>query len=64
LSLDFDVKDGKPTPAFNVRFWTDRYHNLKRWPPPIGKDPAEAWAEGVDLKAWLERVALFFLKLQ
>lgn len=58
LSLDFDIKDGKPTPAFNVRFWTDCYHNLKRWPPPVGKDPCESWIEGVDLKAWLESALL------
>ena len=54
LSLDFDIKNGKPTPAFNLQFWTDRYQNVKRWPCPIGKDPAEAFLAGVDLKAWLE----------
>lgn len=34
-------------------FWARHFANNKRWPVPAGKDPGEAVAKGVDLRAWL-----------
>ncbi|CAK7034614.1 MAG: hypothetical protein DELT_00509 [Desulfovibrio sp.] len=34
-------------------WWTDTYKNAKRWPTPSGKDPGDAFAEGLDICAWL-----------
>jgi hypothetical protein len=54
LSLDYDIKNDKPTPAFNFHFWANQYKTVKRWPCPIGKDPAEAFRAGLNLRAWIE----------
>jgi len=34
-------------------WWMDQFPNSKRWPVPKGKDPGEAYKEGVDLKKWI-----------
>ncbi len=35
-------------------WWSDRFPRaFKRWPVPDGKDPGEAFAAGVDLRAWV-----------
>jgi len=54
LSLDYDVKSGNPKPAFNFQFWMAQYDNVKRWPCPKGKDPGDAFLDGVNLQVWIE----------
>ena len=35
-------------------WWSDKFSRaFKRWPVPDGKDPGEAFAAGVDLRAWV-----------
>lgn len=34
-------------------WWQITYPHAERWPVPAGKDPGEAFAEGVDLKTWI-----------
>jgi len=34
-------------------WWIDRYKRAERWPVPLGKDPGEAFKEGVDIAAWV-----------
>ena len=35
-------------------WWSETYKNAKRWPVSIGKDPGDAYAEGLDIKSWIE----------
>jgi hypothetical protein len=37
-----------------MRWWRDALPRSKRWPVPIGKDPGEAFAAGVDIRQWIE----------
>jgi len=48
VALDFDQAGAKAW-----RWWQDQFARARRWPVPQGKDPGEAWAGGVDLKAWI-----------
>lgn len=35
------------------KWWEKRYPQYARWPVPVGKDAGEAFAKGVDLRAWV-----------
>jgi DNA primase len=49
--LDFD-KAGAET---SWGFWSETYGaKVKRWPVPIGKDPSEAFQEGLNIRTWIE----------
>lgn len=39
--------------ANNWLWWKKHYSQSVRWPVPDGKDPGEAYASGVDLRAWI-----------
>ncbi len=34
-------------------WWMTTYPNAKRWPVPVAKDPGDAFAEGLDIRAWV-----------
>lgn len=34
-------------------WWLERFHQARRWPVPVGKDPGEAKSAGCDLRKWL-----------
>ena len=34
-------------------WWDETYRSAKRWPTPSGKDPGDAFAEGVDIRSWV-----------
>jgi hypothetical protein len=36
------------------RWWKEHYRQAHRWPPVVGKDPGDMWAEGVNLRTWIE----------
>lgn len=36
-----------------LRWWRPRYPQAKRHPVPVGKDPGEAYQEGVDIREWI-----------
>lgn len=46
--LDFDAAGSE-----QQLWWQQRYRRHKRWPVPQGKDPGDAYAAGVDLRAWI-----------
>ncbi len=49
LALDADA-----AASGQVSWWAGRYGaKVKRWPVPVGKDPGEAFAAGVDIRAWI-----------
>ncbi|MFA5056848.1 MAG: toprim domain-containing protein, partial [Opitutaceae bacterium] len=37
-----------------MRWWREHLPRSRRWPVPVGKDPGEAHAAGVDVRAWVE----------
>jgi hypothetical protein len=39
--------------AAAMRWWSENFTNSKRWPVPVGKDPGEAFADGVDIREWI-----------
>ena len=48
--LDYDEAGAKET----WNFWARTYkEKVKRWPPPTGKDPSEAFQYGIDLQEWI-----------
>jgi len=47
LDIDRAGADGWPR-------WQATFPRSKRWPVPSGKDPGEAFAQGEDLRLWLE----------
>ncbi|MFT5730771.1 MAG: DNA primase [Desulforhopalus sp.] len=61
-SLDFDTPRKNPKTgrieipgAQAERWWRQAYPKQhKRWPVPVGKDPGEAFEQGVDLRVWIE----------
>ncbi|MBE6442307.1 MAG: DNA primase [Desulfovibrio desulfuricans] len=55
VALDFDAPDanGSRPGARGWEFWARTYQTARRWPVPVGKDPGEAYAAGLDLAAWL-----------
>ena len=34
-------------------WWLETFPKAKRWPVPAGKDPGEAYKEGVDIRKWI-----------
>ncbi len=34
-------------------WWTENYANAKRWPVAVAKDPGDAFAQGLDIRAWI-----------
>lgn len=55
VALDADPADEKGNrPGFQGwKWWQETYPQAKRWPVPLGKDPGEAVAKGVDLAVWI-----------
>lgn len=36
------------------KWWRENYNNTAiRWPVPVGKDPGEAYQQGIDIRAWI-----------
>jgi hypothetical protein len=58
-ALDYDPRINAVTGKYecpggqNARWWQKHFPNSERWPPPVGKDPGEAWQTGVDLREWI-----------
>lgn len=51
VSLDFDEAGARASWGF----WAETYGaKVKRWPVPIGKDPSEAFQNGLNVRAWIE----------
>ena len=48
VSLDWDAA-GKES----WKWWKKTFSNAKLWPVPVGKDPGEAFAKGIDIKEWI-----------
>ena len=48
LALDYDMAGAKA-----ISWWQEQYPQVERWPAPEGKDPGEAYQEGVDIAAWI-----------
>ncbi|MCX5827601.1 MAG: CHC2 zinc finger domain-containing protein [Deltaproteobacteria bacterium] len=50
LALDSDDAGRKSSWSF----WNDTYgRKVKRWPPIEGKDPSEAWQNGLNVREWI-----------
>lgn len=49
IALDYDSAG-----AEGCDFWEQTYTSAIRWPTPEGKDPGDAFAQGVDIRAWIE----------
>ena len=47
-SFDADLAGTKAWP-----WWETHYKNSKRWPPIEGKDPTEAFKNGLDIREWV-----------
>lgn len=56
VALDFDPPDekGKRPGAQGWAWWQKHYPQSRRWPVPVGKDPGEAYALGLNLAEWVE----------
>ncbi len=48
LALDYDGEAPKA-----LQWWKDNYPQCKRWPVPVGKDPGEAYEQGMDIGEWI-----------
>ena len=55
VALDFDEPNnqGQRPGGQGWPWWKKEYSRAKRWPVPLGKDPGEAVALGVDLAQWV-----------
>ncbi len=52
LLVALDADDAGARAAW--RFWPETYGSkVKRWPCIRGKDPSEAWQNGLDMRAWV-----------
>ncbi len=49
VALDSDEAGAKSA----WRWWLKHFPNSKRWPTPFGKDPAEAYQQGLNLRDWV-----------
>ncbi len=49
VALDYDSAG-----AEGCEFWEETYSTSVRWPVPEGKDPGDAFAQGVDILEWIE----------
>lgn len=50
VSLDAD-KAGIRT---SYKWWLRYYDQARRWPVPVGKDPSEAYEQGLDIRVWIQ----------
>ena len=48
-ALDYD-KSG----ADQGQWWTENFPRTIRWPAPVGKDPGEAYEQGMDMAGWIK----------
>jgi len=48
LSLDYDDAGKKA-----LNWWAEHYPRANVWPLPAGKDPGDAFQDGVDLREWI-----------
>ena len=48
VALDHD-KAGKTA----WKWWRENFDNARLWPVPVGKDPGEAFEQGLDIKEWV-----------
>ena len=46
--LDFDAAGRN-----EQLWWSETFRRNKRWPPPVGKDPGEAFQAGIDIREWI-----------
>jgi len=51
LAQDYDGPGAKA-----LAWWQQEFPQAERWPVPKGKDPGEAYEQGVDLKTWIRSV--------
>lgn len=51
VALDYGDASGAGAEGWNI--WRETFPQARRWPVPAGKDPGEAFARGVDLRAWV-----------
>lgn len=50
-ALDYDEAGAK----YAWKFWPETYRQkVIRWPVPIGKDPSDAFQQGLNIRAWIE----------
>jgi DNA primase len=50
-ALDYDPAGAR----YAWKFWPETYgEKVIRWPVPVGKDPSEAWQQGLNIRAWIE----------
>jgi hypothetical protein len=50
VALDYD-QAGKAARAW----WLENFDTARFWPVPVGKDPGEAFQNGLDIKEWVRR---------
>lgn len=48
VALDYDAAGLKAW-----EWWSKEFDQARQWPVPAAKDPGEAFAEGVDIQAWI-----------
>jgi DNA primase len=59
VATDFDPRANTTSGSYEnpggkaARWWLRNYPRAKRWPVPVGKDPGDALAGGVDIRAWI-----------
>ncbi len=51
VATDYGDQDGAGADGWEI--WQETFPQARRWPVPRGKDPGEAFALGVDLRAWV-----------
>jgi len=50
-ALDYDEAGAR----HSWKFWPKTYaQKVTRWPTPFGKDPSDAWQQGVNIREWIE----------
>lgn len=50
-ALDYDAAGAR----YAGKFWLNTYGSkVIRWPVPIGKDPSDAWQQGLNIRDWIE----------
>ncbi len=49
VALDSDDAGAKEA----WQWWTRQYNNVKQWPVVMGKDPSEAFQNGLNLRTWI-----------
>jgi len=54
VALDFDkLKNGRRAGGQAWIWWSRNYRHAIRWPVPIGKDPGDAFKEGLNIRDWI-----------